>query len=427
MMPFLSFLLSPSVQAFCGTYVGGAGSEFFNEYSQVAVVRNGTSTSLTVVNDVQGSFENFALVIPVPEVLLEDQVHVLEPEVFDRLDAYSQPRLVSYECEDFEPVPEMDFSAEAGGGMDDTGASPPVTVEAEYVVGEYQIVVLSSTESEALFGWLNDNGYQIPAQSQDLLQEYIDSGSYFLAAKVDASAGIQSGDTLSPLQFRYESGAFQIPIRIGTLNSKTEQDLVVYAINPYEQGMAGISNFREMAVEDECMWDSEGEEFGNFVADNFTEAYESEESAGWLLEYSWGGGNCDPCAGTPPDQTDLISLGLDEESVHYGQYYFSRLHMRYTPQQVEEEVMLYHTNLMEQSQIRYIQYKHELEDIFPVCGEGMVSNPGSCDGSADTGDLNSGSLRSPNCEGCSSSGGAMAGLWMLAAGFIARRRKGAEQ
>ena len=26
----------------------------------------------------------------------------MEPELFDRLDAYSQPRLVTYECEDFE-------------------------------------------------------------------------------------------------------------------------------------------------------------------------------------------------------------------------------------------------------------------------------------------------------------------------------------
>ena len=94
-------LLSPSAHAFCGTFVGGAGSEFFNEYSQVAIVRDGTTTHLTVVNDVQGEFEDFALVIPVPEVLAEDDIHVLEPELFDRLDAYSQPRLVTYECSDF--------------------------------------------------------------------------------------------------------------------------------------------------------------------------------------------------------------------------------------------------------------------------------------------------------------------------------------
>ena len=51
--------------AVCGTYVGGAGSEFFNEYAQVAVVRSGEKTTLTIVNDIQGTFDSFALILPV--------------------------------------------------------------------------------------------------------------------------------------------------------------------------------------------------------------------------------------------------------------------------------------------------------------------------------------------------------------------------
>ncbi|MBM74773.1 MAG: hypothetical protein CMK59_05185, partial [Proteobacteria bacterium] len=93
--------LSGSAHAFCGTFIGGAGSEFFNEYAQVAVVRDGTQTTLSVVNDIQTddpSLGSFALVIPVPEVITEENTHVLEPELFDRLDQYSMPRLVTYEC-----------------------------------------------------------------------------------------------------------------------------------------------------------------------------------------------------------------------------------------------------------------------------------------------------------------------------------------
>ena len=63
----------PIVDAFCGTYVGGVGSEFYNEYSQLVVVRDNNSTTLTIVNDVQGNFDSFALVIPVPEVIPEDK------------------------------------------------------------------------------------------------------------------------------------------------------------------------------------------------------------------------------------------------------------------------------------------------------------------------------------------------------------------
>jgi hypothetical protein len=416
-------LLDPSAHAFCGTFVGGAGSEFYNEYSQVAIVRDGTTTHLTVVNDVQGDFTDFALVIPVPEVLGEDAIHVLEPELFDRLDAYSQPRLVSYECDDFNQMdtgwpnaPAMDSEADEDGGGG-------VQVEAEYIVGEYQIVILSAGESSGLLTWLNDNGYQLPSQSQDLLQEYIESGSYFLAAKVSADAGIASGDKLSPLQFRYDSGAFQIPIRIGTLNSKTEQDLVIYAINPYGSGRVGISNYSEFTIEDECMWDSEGEEFGEYYSSQFSDGYTDLEDAGWTMEYAWGGGGCDPCPGNPPDGNDLSSLGMDEDYIHYGDYFFTRLHMRYTPQQVEEhgEVTLYHTNIYDQEQYRFIQYKWELEDRFPTCGRATPENPGSCDGepgaaSEDTAGA-SGELREPGCGGCSSGGFSAMGLWLL--GLIA--------
>ena len=59
---------------FCGTYVGGAGSSLYNGASQIAVVRQGTQTTLTMANDVFGSgdLSEFALVVPVPEVLGPD-------------------------------------------------------------------------------------------------------------------------------------------------------------------------------------------------------------------------------------------------------------------------------------------------------------------------------------------------------------------
>ena len=374
-------------QAFCGTYVGGAGSEYFNEYAQVAVVRQGTQSTLTIMNDIQTDSQevgSFALVVPVPEVITADTANVLESDVFDRLDAYSQPRLVRYECSDFEyEDQEMWQDGGSSTGGDPTAGGGGVEIEAHFVEGEYEIFVVSATGSEGLYTWLNDNSFYVPAQSQDLLQTYIDQGLYFMAAKVSEASlsnfGIESGSTLSPLQITYNSSAFQIPIRIGTLNSKSAQDVVVYVINDYNLGYAAISNYREFSFEDECMWESDGEEFGYFVSHQFTEAYEEEDSAGWMLEYAWGGGGCDPCSGTPPPQEDLVSLGLDSELVHYGQYYFSRLHARYTPQQATEELMLYHTNIFEQSQIRYIEYEPYLEDRFPVCGIGMVDDPQTCD------------------------------------------------
>jgi hypothetical protein len=422
-LTLLNSLLSPA-HAFCGTFVGGAGSDIYNQYSQAAIVRYGNQTTLTIQNDVQGEFTDFAMVIPVPSVLPEDAIHVIEPTVFDGLDSYSQPRLVRYECSDFEYELENDFATaeEDAGGYSDTGYGG-VSVEAQYIVGEYDIIILSATESDNLFDWLNDNGYQLPGQSIPMLEQYINAGSFFLAAKVSETAGIQSGDVLSPLQFQYESEAFGLPIRIGTLNSKEAQDLVLYVINEYWQGEAKIANYPEFTVEDECMWESQGEEFGQFYADTFTRGYEAQDDGTFIVEYSWGGGGCDPCTGDPPSGDDLISLGVNEESIHYSDYYFTRLHMRYTPEEADEDLMLYHSNLTTTSQIRYIEYEEFLEDRFPVCGEGMVDNPGSCE-SFNTFEGDRELIKASACGGCSAGGAeGLLGIWFMGSLVGLRRRK----
>ena len=417
LLSFLAF--TQHAHAFCGTYVGGAGSEFFNEYAQVAVVRSGEKTTLTIVNDIQGTFDSFALILPVPEVILENQARVLEPAVFERLDAYSQSRLVTYECSDFE-FDENEVNLDSSAPTEESGGGGGVDVEAQYVVGEYEVVVLSATQSEGLFDWLNENGYQVPGQSIPLLQEYIDGGNYFLAAKVSADAGIGNGDVLSPLQLEYNSGAFQIPIRLGTLNSKTEQDLVVYALNDYSEGRVGISNYTEFDIEDECMWETEGEEFGTYYSDRFRQNYEAVEDAAWMVEYAWGGGGCDPCTGTPPNGEDLVSLGLNQELVHTSDYFFTRLHMRYAPEQVDEELMLYNSNLLDQMQQRYIIYKPEMEEHFPICDVGMIDNPGTCDNMDEDGN------QKTNTSSCSHIPLGQLGSWgllgILSFGLLSRKR-----
>ena len=435
----LAQLSLPTASAFCGTYVGGVGAEFYNNYSQLAVVRDNNMTTLTIVNDVEGNFDSFALVIPVPEVIPEDKVKVLEPELFDRLDAYSQPRLVSYTCEDFEERWDTGLDFDSGSDVPANESDPEddVNVEALYIIGEFEIVILSATQSGSLFTWLNDNGYQVPGQSQDLLQQYIDGGSYFLAAKVASDAGIESGDKLSPLQFGYTSNAFQIPIRIGTLNAKEAQDLVVYAVSEYQNGRVGISNsvYREFSIEDECMWDPvENQSFGDYYAEQFTKGYEETEDGAWTVEYAWGGGGCDPCSGTPPDASDLIALGVKEDLVYYSDYFFTRLHARYTPAQATEELMLYQSNLTEQVQYRFIEYKYELEDRFPVCGEGMVEDPGSCDADENTDSSNENGPTEPDgytatdsnntgCGGCSSGESLALSAWLMGLWGLRRRSK----
>ena len=95
-MSFFLVLGLSNMQAFCGFYVAQAGATIFNEASQVIMVRNGQKTTITMANDFKGEVKDFAMVVPVPVVLAENQIRVVDNGLFQTFDSYSGPRLVEY-------------------------------------------------------------------------------------------------------------------------------------------------------------------------------------------------------------------------------------------------------------------------------------------------------------------------------------------
>ncbi len=419
-MTLLSLLLSatPTASAFCGTYVGQAGSDLYNHASQVAIVREGNRTTLSLAMDYEGPLDQFAIVIPVPVVLGADDVRRVNPELFATLDAYSGPRLVSYTCEDFAEYERgpgcafgcadysLNVSKDGAAPMEDAG----VVVESAFTEGEYDIVVLSAEESSGLYEWLDVNGYALPAGGEAILDEYIDAGSYFFAAKVTLSDAVGARG-LSPLQFSYDSDVFSLPVRIGTISSDGDQDVIIYGITTTAEGAIGIANYPEVEVENECMWDDGGEGFGAFYTAQFAEAQAVESRPGWVTEYSWSSAGCDPCSGNPPDETQIQALGFTSDP---WDMHFTRLHLRYGPNNVDQDLTLYASGIATNEQIKYITYKPELEDRYPICGEGMAADPGTCE---------DGEAVDSTKTGCGAPIVPLAGLAAAAAALVMRRRR----
>ena len=81
----------PASHAFCGTYVGQAGAGLYNQASQVVMVRQGLRTTLTLANDFEGDLEDFVLVVPVPLVLAEEDVDVVDPEIIGHGPSQTKP------------------------------------------------------------------------------------------------------------------------------------------------------------------------------------------------------------------------------------------------------------------------------------------------------------------------------------------------
>src|SRR5438132_8064842 len=161
----------PTLLGFCGFYVAKADTKLFNKASQVVLVRHEDKTVLTMANDFRGDPKEFAIVVPVPTVLEKGQIRVSDRALIEHLDAYSAPRLVEY----FDPDPcsvVQYFRAPLAAARADKGAgdaleararSLGVTIEARYTVGEYDILILSATESAGLETWLRDSGSRLPA------------------------------------------------------------------------------------------------------------------------------------------------------------------------------------------------------------------------------------------------------------------------
>jgi hypothetical protein len=399
-----ALLAAAPARAFCGTYVAGAGVEITNSTSQVAVVRQGTRTTLTLANDFDGAVGEFALVVPVPVVLEADDVRVLDPAVFERLDTYSGPRLVDYTCDDLYPASEVythcgqrvyGYSGRTVGPPD-FGAVDPVQVASRFIVGEYDVVVLTAHASMDLLQWLSDQGFAVSPAAADAIQEYLDRGSYFLAAKVDPDQIPEGQAQLSPLQVSYESDAFGLPIRLGTVNAVDAQDVVVYAITPGLEGRVGISNYPQATLDSVCLWPDDGD-FADFYADRVAGALDSTDQAHWMVEYAWTvspwAPKCDPCPASPEGvdplpAADLVALGMEGElgvdtqgdtGGYVRDFTFTRLRMRYTPEQATQDLALYSSGILDNTQQRYVRHAPHLEWDFPMCDGGWIDDdPGSC-------------------------------------------------
>ena len=112
----LAVSISAQARAFCGFYVAKADASLFNQASQVVYVRDENKNALTLSNDFKGDLKEFALVVPVPEVLKREQINVGERALIERVDAFSAPRLVEF----FDPDPCNTFNRYM-----ETGGVPP--------------------------------------------------------------------------------------------------------------------------------------------------------------------------------------------------------------------------------------------------------------------------------------------------------------
>jgi hypothetical protein len=215
----------------------------YNPASAVVIVRDGRRTVLTIEAAYVGPPTELSLVVPVPSAIGRDAVRTVTGTAFRRLDQRTAPRVrhVFPPC----PVPRRAALASAegaGGSMDSAGrsagAAPPqdefgVEIEDEWPLDEYDVTLLSAEESTGLLAFLRERGLDLPRGATPMLRGYIETGHRFVLFRADPSRAQRVGETmvLSPLQLEYDSEQLVVPVRLGTLNSPGEQELLLYVIS----------------------------------------------------------------------------------------------------------------------------------------------------------------------------------------------------
>jgi MYXO-CTERM domain-containing protein len=377
-------LFAADAAAFCGTFVAGTDAEMFNSATQVVLMRSGERTVLSMENDYEGPVQEFAMVVPVPVILQQEDVKTLDPIVFRKVDVLGTPRLVEYAekdpCQDryyttydyiggcpwdnygwadsdgaqnnFNEAPSQD----AGGGPPPDPSPPPV-IEAEFAVGEYEIKILSAEDATGLQTWLDANGYSIGTEAIGVLEGYIQQGMYFFVAEVDPEkVTFEEGRAvLSPLRFSYTSQDFSLPIRLGLLNSAGQQDLIVNILST--EGRYEVANYPNAYIPTNKLVSQDTREaFPAFYEKLFAQTMAQNPGA-VVTEYAWSwgglqrGNKCDPCPPPPEgatgslDDADLAALGndivageLDPEETWYG-WNLTRLHARYGKTGIDNDLV----------------------------------------------------------------------------------------
>ncbi len=387
----LAVLAPTPAKAFCGFYVAPSDGPLYNDASMVALMREGTRTVMSMSNNYKGPATDFAMVVPVPVVLQKENVRTLPMDVFSKLEALSAPRLVEYweqdPCTPAYPADDMPVSKSAAGGAKESEKKADkdygVKIEAKFAVGEYDILILSASQSDGLERWLHDNKYNIPQGASAALAPYIKEQQKFFVAKVNIQKVFRDAQgvaVLSPLRFSYESQDFRLPVRLGLLNAKNRQDLIIYVLAKQKRYEA--SNYVNAFIPTNLDVTNETREaFGPFYATLFDATLIKAGGAAIVTEYAWESSSCDPCPSPPLEDSDIATLGGDvlfamgnptaygkadkDSSGYYGgasvPMVLTRLHTRYDQSTLKDDIVFRGANAVVGGREHVVGTNGELE------------------------------------------------------------------
>lgn len=215
----------------------------YNPASAVVLVRDGRRTVLTIEAAYEGPAVELSMVVPIPSSIDRSAVRTITGTAFRRLDARTAPRVrhVWPNCRPRRSPMRASATAEgfgSGSGRSESAGVPTpeelgIEIQDEWPVAEYDVTLLGAQESTGLLTFLRQRGLELPERASAMLRGYIETNHRFVLLRADPSRAQRLGDAmmLSPIQIEYDSDQLVVPVRLGTLNSPGEQEVLLYVLS----------------------------------------------------------------------------------------------------------------------------------------------------------------------------------------------------
>lgn len=259
------FLAATSDVWACGACISpslstGSDAPVVQDAERVLFLRDPVSKISTVWVEVRyfGLAKNFAWVLPVPKL---PQVGVGSVAVFDALDLRMAARLQmktlpaencrdpAQGCASFDygkhvdakslDISASDASKASGGGDANT---PDVEILSSGATGPYNFVVVKGSEANALYQWLNGNGYATPEKAKSIIASHVAKGDLFVAVKLQNGQGVTA---IRPITLTMNDAEPCVPLRLTSIAAKDDMAVVVTLGGP---GRAIVKNHLDVQI-----------------------------------------------------------------------------------------------------------------------------------------------------------------------------------
>jgi hypothetical protein len=181
-----------------------------------------------------GAPEEFAWVLPVPAT--GAVVELADDAFVDAIDAGTAPIV---QPPSTAPCP----AGGCGGFAGDPGPFPVEGVEViqRSTVGPYQTVTLDAADPNALYQWLQVNGYAFPESAVPILDGYIAAESAFLVLRLRPGAEVSA---MRPVRVRFRGFMGRFPLEMVTLGASGTVELSLWVIAEQRTAAQNYANAR---------------------------------------------------------------------------------------------------------------------------------------------------------------------------------------